>query len=144
MKDLKSKKYFFHRSAIIDETLLDELDKQTSAVKIEIMFEPAVGPKGPLAIQISKYRTIKELFEIAEKYADAGEYPKAIAHIKKVLEINYNYPEDNLFISVYQKAGQYEKANTLLEKNLKHESKKEKKHILFSKLPMHICIKKSI
>ncbi|HPZ43825.1 MAG TPA: tetratricopeptide repeat protein [Bacillota bacterium] len=41
---------------------------------------------------VSMYRTIDEIFELATGYANDGEYPKAIAQIKKVLDLDPNYP----------------------------------------------------
>ncbi len=171
-----------------------------------------------LAIQITLYRTIKELFELAYNYANDGEYSQAIAQIKQVLALNPEYPDaqelyekwreyarisgvpkgsnpfarakrvqliekdlekavqlfreaikqndnvesaikdlaallvqlerpqkaievltqnrqkvkdqqslDNLFVSIYQKAGQHEQAIALLQKSLERTTNKEKK-----------------
>jgi tetratricopeptide (TPR) repeat protein len=95
LKDSEGKRYFFHRSAIIDETLFDKLDNLIPGDQIAVVFEETQGPKGLLAIQISLYRTIEEVFQLAVDYAEGGEYPKAIAQIRRVLTIDPNYPNAN-------------------------------------------------
>ncbi|MBI1925421.1 tetratricopeptide repeat protein [Candidatus Poribacteria bacterium] len=93
LQDLKGNDYFFHRSAIVDEILLNQLNNLTLGNQIPVVFEPTAGPKGPLAIQISLYQTIDELFKLATDYANDGEYPKAIEQIKRVLALNSEYPQ---------------------------------------------------
>jgi len=97
LRDLKGNKYFFHRSAIIDEMLLNRLANFTPGEQIPVVFDKAQGPKGPIAIQISLYRTIDEMFGLAVDYAESGEYSKAIAQIRQVLRFNPNYPNANEF-----------------------------------------------
>ncbi|MCL0070615.1 tetratricopeptide repeat protein [Dehalococcoidia bacterium] len=92
LEDLEGNKYFFHRSAIIDETLLNRLANFMPGEQIPAVFEKAQGPKGLLAIQISLYRTIDEMFGLAVDYAESGEYSKAIAQIRQVLRLNPDYP----------------------------------------------------
>lgn len=84
--------YFFHCSAISDDELLDSIQNLTPGEQIPVVFETAQGPKGPVAIRISLYRTIDEMFARATEYANEGEYSKAIAQMKKVLELNPVYP----------------------------------------------------
>lgn len=84
--------YFFHRSAISDDDLFDQIRNLVPGKKIPVVFETAQGPKGPLAIGITMYRTIEEMFARATAYANDGEYPKAIAQVKRVLELEPDYP----------------------------------------------------
>ena len=84
--------YFFHRSAISDDELFDSIQNLATGERIPVVFETAQGPKGPLAIGITLYRTIEEMFMRATDYANDGEYSKAITQIKKVLEFDPDYP----------------------------------------------------
>lgn len=82
--------YFFHRSAIIDEDLLERLEDLTEpnlrpAEQIPVSFEIAQGPKGPLAVNLSMYRKVHDIFDMALDYATAGEYAKAVAQLRTVL-----------------------------------------------------------
>ncbi len=88
------KDYFFHRSAISDDDLLNQVRdlNLASGKQIPVIFEVAQGPKGPVAISVALYRTIDEMFRRATEYADEGDYSKAIAQIKKVLDLNPDYP----------------------------------------------------
>lgn len=103
LRDLKGDKYFFHRSAVIDDTLLNKLNNFTGK-QIPVVFETAEGPKGPLAIQISLYRTIDELFKLANDHANEGEYAKAITQIKQVIAFNPDYPHAQ---ELYEKWREY-------------------------------------
>jgi len=87
--------YFFHRSSIIDDDLLKILEKYSSrkGMKLPVVFEKAQGIKGPVAVKVSKFREIGELYKLALKKAEAGEYPNAIYQIKKVLSIDPNYKD---------------------------------------------------
>lgn len=84
-------KYFFHRTAITDEKLLERLRKDQ--LDIEVTFEHTDGPKGPVAVSVSLARTIDQIFDLAREYATDADYPKAIAQIRKVLNIEPNYPQ---------------------------------------------------
>jgi len=86
------KKYFFHRSAISDDDLIDQIRYLSADKQIAVVFETAKGSKGPLAIGITMYRTTEEMFALATEYANDGEYPKAIAQIKRVLQLEPEYP----------------------------------------------------
>lgn len=94
IRGLDGEDYFFHRSAIsADDELVEKINKLSLGEQIPIEFETtAQGPKGPLAIGVTLYRTIDELFKSAIRHADEGDYSKAISQIKKVLELNPNYP----------------------------------------------------
>src|ERR1700737_253701 len=82
--------YFFHRSAIIDEELLDQLENLIEpnlkpTEQIPGTFEIAQGPKGSLAVSLSLYRKVHDIFDMACDYANAGEYAKAVTQLKTVL-----------------------------------------------------------
>lgn len=96
--------YLFHRSAIIDEDLHHRINNMQKHEKIPVIFEPAQGAKGWLAIGVSLYRTIEQLFSIAIHYANDGEYAKAIAQIRKVMALNPDYPEAQ---QLYEKWREY-------------------------------------
>jgi predicted Zn-dependent protease len=72
--------------------------------KIPVIFEPAQGAKGWLAIGVSLYRTIEQLFNLAIQYANDGKYAKAIAQIRKVMAHNPDYPEAQ---QLYEKWREY-------------------------------------
>jgi tetratricopeptide (TPR) repeat protein len=91
LEDSLGIKYFFHRSEIIDDDLHERL-YDSLIDRIPVTFETAQGQKGPVAIQISLHRSIDDMFKLAISLADNGEYPKAIAQIKRVLAANQNYP----------------------------------------------------
>jgi tetratricopeptide (TPR) repeat protein len=93
LSDLSGKKFFFHRSAIIDPTLYDKLDRLEVGERIPVVFEPAQGPKGPLALRVALFRTNDELFEVANQRAQDGEYGQAISYIRQLLERDPDYPE---------------------------------------------------
>ncbi|MDL1867775.1 hypothetical protein FBR06_11250, partial [Betaproteobacteria bacterium PRO4] len=82
--------YFFHRTAISDDKLIEQL--RTGAAGLEVTFEHTDGPKGPVAVAISLVRSVKQIFELAQEYALDAEYHKAIAQIRKVLNIQPDYP----------------------------------------------------
>jgi len=87
------KTLFFHRSAIVDKNLLNKLDNlELGDRPIPVVFETTQSDKGPLAIQISLYRTIDEVFKLALGCAEIGEYLDAVSYIRQVLMINPNYP----------------------------------------------------
>ncbi len=82
--------YFFHRSAIIDEELLDQLEDLSEpnlkpTEQIPVTFEIAQGPKGSLAVSLSLYRKVHDIFDMACDYANAGEYAKAVTQLRTVL-----------------------------------------------------------
>nr|WP_290665147.1 tetratricopeptide repeat protein [Ardenticatena sp.] len=93
LRDLGGNSYFFHRSAIIDPTLFDELNRLEIGGEIPVTFEPAQGPKGPLALRVALFRTNKDLFEIANQCAQNGDYSQAIGYIRQLLEREPEYPE---------------------------------------------------
>jgi len=93
LRDLSGNNYFFHRSAIIDTTLYDELNRLEIGGRIPVVFEPTQGPKGPLALRVALFRTNEELFEIANQCAQDGDYSQAIGYIRQLLEREPEHPE---------------------------------------------------
>ena len=102
--------YFFHRSAVTDEETLDKLESRRLERQTPLVFEAAQSEKGPLAVQVSLHRTPREMFSLALKFADDGEYPKAIAQIRKVLSFDSNYPQAR---DHYEKWREYARATTV-------------------------------
>ena len=93
IKGVDGENYFFHRAAIAaDEELLEKINKLSFGDEIAVNFDTAQGPKGPLAIGIRLYRTVEEMYTLADHYAEEGDFSKAIAQMKKVLELNPSYP----------------------------------------------------
>jgi tetratricopeptide (TPR) repeat protein/AAA+ ATPase superfamily predicted ATPase len=92
LKDNSGETYFFHITAVSDDDLLEQLRDFSSGKQIPVTFEPSQGPKGPIAIRVTLYRTLDQMFARANEYASDGDYPKAIAFIKKVLDANPSYP----------------------------------------------------
>ncbi len=93
LRDLAGNNYFFHRSAIIDTTLYDKINRLEIGDRIPVIFEPAQGPKGPLALRVALFRTNEELFKVANQRAQDGDYSQAIGYIKQLLEREPEYPE---------------------------------------------------
>lgn len=104
LRDLSGKKYFFHRSAIIDPALFDEITHLEIGDEIPVVFKPAQGPKGPLALGVVRFRTNEELFNIAIQSAENGEYSQAISYIRQLLGRDSEYPEAK---SLYEKWREY-------------------------------------
>src|SRR6266568_1074054 len=101
--------YFFHRNAVSDEELLERIeDLQETFLRageqIPVIFEVAQGPKGPLAVGVSLYRTVDEIFEMAYNYAEEGEYARAVTQVKRVLTLDPEYPGAK---EVYEKWSEY-------------------------------------
>ena len=102
--------YFFHRSAVTDEETLEKLESRRLERQTPLVFEAARSEKGPLAVQVSLHRTPDEMFSLALKFADDGEYPKAIAQIRKILSFNSNYPQAQNY---HKKWREYARATTV-------------------------------
>jgi len=92
LKGNDGKNYFFHITAVADDDLLEQLRDLSPGKQIPVTFEPSQGPKGPIAIRVTLYRTLDQMFEKATEYANDGDYSKAIALVKKVLDVNPNFP----------------------------------------------------
>jgi tetratricopeptide (TPR) repeat protein len=84
--------YFFHITAVSDDDLLAQLRDFTSGKRIPVIFESSEGQKGPIAVRVALYRTLEEMFAKAVEYANDGDYSKAIAFVKKVLDARPNFP----------------------------------------------------
>ena len=104
LRDLSGQNYFFHRSAVIDAALCEKLNHLEIGEEIPVSFEPAQGPKGPLALKVALFRTNEELFDIANRYAQNGEYGQAISYIRQLLEREPEYPEAK---NLYEKWREY-------------------------------------
>ncbi|HWP47020.1 MAG TPA: tetratricopeptide repeat protein [Candidatus Limnocylindrales bacterium] len=92
LKDNDGETYFFHITAVSDDDLLEQLRDFSVGKRISVTFEPSQGPKGPIAIRVTLHRTLDQMFARATEYASDGDYSKAIALVKRVLEANSNYP----------------------------------------------------
>ena len=92
LRDEDGETYFFHITAVSDDDLHEQLRDFSPGKQIPVAFEPSQGPKGPIAIRVALHRTLDQMFARANEYASDGDYPKAIALVKKVLEANPNYP----------------------------------------------------
>lgn len=92
LRGVDGEDYFFHRSAISDDELFNRIRDLVPGKQIPVIFEAAQGPKGPVAIGVTLYRTVGEMFARATEYANDGEYSKAIAQVKKVLDLDPEYP----------------------------------------------------
>lgn len=101
--------YFFHRSAISDDELLEKISL-TLRKKIPVEFEVKEGPKGALAVNISMIRAIDEMYDKAVSYVSEGEYPRANALIKKVIEADPNYKDAQV---LYNKWREYARSTTV-------------------------------
>lgn len=86
-------RFFFHRSAVADDELLALLNDFSYGNLLPVVFTTTEGPKGPLAVDVMIPRTVHQMYELAVKYADDGDYPKAIAQIKRVLAQNPQHVE---------------------------------------------------
>lgn len=102
--------YFFHQSAIIDDILSDMIRNLETGKRIRVVFKTAQGSKGPVAVGISLYRTIDEMFKLATEYANDGEYSKAIAQVKKLLDLNPEYPTAQ---ELYEKWREYTRMDSV-------------------------------
>ncbi|MDG6249555.1 tetratricopeptide repeat protein [Methanocalculus sp.] len=82
--------YFFHRSAIIDNSVLFQLSNVTwsDEISIDVIFEKTNGPRGPIAIEITSLKTNDELLTIANEFANNGDYVAAISNIKQILFVD--------------------------------------------------------
>lgn len=92
LRGVDGEDYFFHRSAISDDEVFSKIRDLAPGKQIPVVFEAAQGPKGPVAIGVTLFRTIGEMFAHATEYANDGEYSKAIAQVKKVLDLDPEHP----------------------------------------------------
>jgi tetratricopeptide (TPR) repeat protein len=80
---------FFHMTAVKDKELLEIIGRwRPSGRPVEVFFESAGGPRGPVAVVVTLRRTPDEQLKLAHKHAEAGEYNEAIAQVKRVLALD--------------------------------------------------------
>jgi len=92
LKGNDGNKYFFHITAVSDDDLLEQLRDFKPNKRIPVTFECSQGPKGPIAIRVMLHRSLDQTFQRAIEYANDGDYPKAVALVKRVLDANPNFP----------------------------------------------------
>ncbi|WP_151729066.1 tetratricopeptide repeat protein [Thermogemmatispora aurantia] len=88
--------YFFHRSAISDDDLLAELERlqgRPLTNKIPVTFQARMSQRGPFAIDVARRRDVQQIFALAQDYANEGEYEKACAQARKVLDLDPEHAE---------------------------------------------------
>ena len=100
--------YFFHITAVSDDDLLEQLRDFSPEKRLPVTFEPSQGPKGPIAIRVALHRTPDQMFARAVEYANDGDYPKAIALVKRVLDANPDFPSAQ---DAYEKWREYARAS---------------------------------
>lgn len=93
--DNDEKTYFFHISNIIDDELINILKNDKPNNEIYVYFEKSTSPRGLVAIKISLYRSIKEIYDIAIKQANEGEYTIALTQIEIIINLDPNYSDAN-------------------------------------------------
>ena len=108
IRGVDGKTFFFHRSAVSDEELREQLRDFKGL--IHVTFETTEGPKGPIALNISLPRVTEKMFERAVDYAENGDYPQAINQMKKVLRQNPDYPSAT---ELYEKWREYARISTV-------------------------------
>jgi len=112
LKDNDGETYFFHITAVSDDDLLEQLRDFSPGKKIPVTFEPSQGPNGPIAIRVTLHRTLDQMFARAVEYANDGDYSKAIAFVKKVLDANPNFPSAQ---DAYEKWREYARVSGVPE-----------------------------
>ena len=100
------KSYFFHRSAVSDEELLEQI--RNFEDRIEVAFETTEGRKGPIAFNIVLPRTPEEMFNRAVEFAETGAYIQAIAQMRKVLSQYPTYPKAAELVDRWREYAQQE------------------------------------
>lgn len=100
--------YFFHITAVSDDDIIEQLLNFSSGKRLPVIFEPSQGPKGPIAIRVALHRTPDQMFARAVEYANDGDYPKAIALVKRVLDANPDFPSAQ---DAYEKWREYARAS---------------------------------
>ena len=92
LRDSKGVSHFFHRSAVADDDFSRSLSRGDYNRSTEVIFEGAIGPKGPVAVQIYLDRPVNDLLKIAQTYVEKGAYTSAVAQLKRAAEIDSSYP----------------------------------------------------
>lgn len=105
LRDQDGQKYFFHSSAVVDTSLLSRLKNLSFGREIPVVFQLGQGSKGDtIAVNVSAFRTVDEMFNLALRYAEEGEYNSAIGQIKKVLAVE---PENSKAQTLHEKWREY-------------------------------------
>lgn len=88
-----SKKYFFHKSAVMDPGLLDKLSRFRYNDTVSVFFEAGEGPNGPIADKVVLARPPQEILSLAQEQADEGEYAKAASTAKQALALDPHFEQ---------------------------------------------------
>ncbi|WP_229388604.1 tetratricopeptide repeat protein [Methanosarcina sp. DH2] len=105
------KTYFFHVSSIIDSSISNvDLKNVYWGAQIQVVFQPTRGPQGDIAVQISAYHAVNEMQKLALRYADSGDFGKAIEQIEYVLSIDSEHPDSRSLLETWKN-----KQNKILE-----------------------------
>ena len=93
IRDEEGRTPFFHLSSVIDGSISAmELSNVYWGAEVHVIFQPAVGEHGNIAVRISAYEVLDEMQKLAERYAEGGDYKKAIELSEYLLSIDSNYP----------------------------------------------------
>jgi|GEM_PF-3398250 len=93
IRDEKGLNYFFHLSSIIDCSISPtEMNNVCWGTDVHVIFQPTINEQGNVAVQISTYQVLNEMQKLAERYAEGGDYKKAIELSEYVLSIDSDYP----------------------------------------------------
>jgi tetratricopeptide (TPR) repeat protein len=97
------KTYFFHVSSIIDSSISDiDLKNVYWGTQIQVVFQPTRGPQGDIAVQISAYHVVNDMQKLALRYADSGDFGKAIEQIVYVLSIDSEHPDSRTLLEAWK------------------------------------------
>jgi tetratricopeptide (TPR) repeat protein len=97
------KTYFFHVSSIIDSSISDiDLKNVYWGTQIQVVFQPTRGPQGDIAVQISAYHVVNDMQKLALRYADSGDFGKAIEQIEYVLSIDSEHPDSRTLLEAWK------------------------------------------
>lgn len=112
IRDEEGTTYFFHLSSIIDNSIsITELNNIYWGTETHVIFHPTINEQGNVAVQISGYKALEEMQKLAERYAQGGDYEKAIELSEYILSVNPDHPLSKSTLKIWQ-----EKQNAILEK----------------------------
>lgn len=112
IRDEEGTTYFFHLSSIIDNSIsITELNNIYWGTETHVIFHPTINEQGDVAVQISGYKALEEMQKLAERYAQGGDYEKAIELSEYILSVNPDHPLSKSTLKTWQ-----EKQNAILEK----------------------------
>ncbi len=93
IRDEEGRTPFFHLSSVIDGSISAmELSNVYWGAEVHVIFQPAIGEQGDIAVRISAYEVLDEMQKLAERYAEGGDYKKAIELSEYLLSIDSDYP----------------------------------------------------